>query len=60
MLKFMAKFAPGKRPLPSWLSRPLLRFPQQNHEKEQRRNRKLLMKEDKRLRRILAFSGRFE
>ena len=60
MLRLMAKFATGKRPLWSWLSRPLLRLPQQSHEREQHRSRKLLMKEDKKLQRILAFSGRFE
>ncbi|MDJ0834700.1 MAG: prepilin peptidase [Gammaproteobacteria bacterium] len=60
MLRLMAKFATGKRAMWSWLSRPLLRLPQHHHEKEQHRSRRLLMKEDKKLQRILAFSGRFE
>lgn len=60
MLKLAAKLSPDHRPLNRWLSKLFLRLPQKQHEKTQRQMRKHLMKEDKRLRRILAFSGRFE
>ena len=50
---------PG-RPLPLSLSRPLLRRVQKKHEAKQCRIRKQLMKQDQRLRRTLAFAGRFE
>jgi hypothetical protein len=42
------------------VSRLILRLPQRSHEKKQCRIRKALMKQDQRLRRTLAFSGRFE
>ncbi len=51
--------APGK-PLPRALSRLLLRARQRKLEREQCRIRKALTKQDQRLRRTLAFSGRFE
>jgi len=48
------------KPLAKFLSGPLLRLPQQRHEKRQSRIRKQLMKQDRRLRRTLAFAGRFD
>jgi len=50
---------PGK-PLPAWLGHLLLRLPQRRYETRQRRIRRALTRQDKRLQRILAFSGRFE
>ena len=60
MLNTLTKLAPGNRPLPESISRLILRLPQQKNEKEQRRIRKQLMKQDQRLQRVLAFSGKFE
>jgi preprotein translocase subunit SecA len=47
-------------PIGGWLAMPFLRLAQRKHENRQAKIRKVLMKQDKRLRRILAFSGRFE
>ncbi len=60
MLNVLAKLAPGNRPVPESISRLILRLPQQKNEQEQRRIRKQLMKQDQHLRRVLAFSGKFE
>jgi len=59
-LNLFAKLAPGSRYIPGWIEGLILRLPQQSNEKEQRRIRKQLMQQDKRLQRILAFSGKFE
>ncbi len=59
-IKLMAGLAGEGKPVPAWLSRLILRLPQQRHEARQCRIRKQLMKQDQRLRRTLAFSGRFE
>ncbi len=50
----------GDRPVPAAVARLILRQPQKRYESSQRRIRKALMKQDKQLRRTLAFSGRFE
>jgi len=60
MLKFLAGLGGAGKPVPAFVSRLILRLPQRNHEKKQCRTRKALMKQDKQLRRTLAFSGRFE
>ncbi|MCP3852229.1 MAG: hypothetical protein GY694_18620 [Gammaproteobacteria bacterium] len=60
MLNILAKLTFAKRPLPKFISSLILRLPQQKNEKEQRHIRKQLMKQDKRLQRTLAFSGKFE
>ena len=60
MLSVLAQLAPGNKPVPGFISRLILRLPQQKNEKQQRRIRKQLMKEDQRLQRVLAFSGKFE
>lgn len=46
--------------LGGWLCLPFLRLAQRRHEAQQTKIRKALMKQDKHLRRVLAFSGRFE
>ena len=60
MLKLISRLTLGNRSAPGWLSRWILRWPQHRNEANQYQVRKLLMKQDKRLRRILAFSGKFE
>ncbi len=60
MLRLLNRFAGETRPVAGWLSRFALRWPQVHNEREQYRVRKLLMKQDKQLRRTLAFSGKFE
>ena len=60
MLNLLSHFCPGSNPLPNFIARLVLRLPQQNNEKQQYLLRKTLMKQDRRLRRILAFSGKFE
>ena len=60
ILRFLARLSEKEKQLPAWVSRLILRLPQLSHENRQRRIRKALMKQDKRLRRTLAFSGRFE
>jgi len=59
-IKLMAGMTGEGKPVPAWLSRLILRLPQKRHEAKQCRIRKALMKQDQRLRRTLAFSGRFE
>jgi preprotein translocase subunit SecA len=59
-IKLMAGMSGEGKPVPAWLSHLILRLPQQRHEVKQCRIRKALMKQDQRLRRTLAFSGRFE
>jgi preprotein translocase subunit SecA len=58
--KFLAGLCGDGKPVPASVSRKILRLPQRSHEKKQCRIRKALMKQDQRLRRTLAFSGRFE
>ncbi len=60
MLRVMATLSPGKRSIPVLISRLILWLPQFNNEWSQRATRKELIKQDKRLHRILAFSGKFE
>ena len=60
VLKFLANLTSTGKPVPAFVSRMVLRLPQRSHEKKQCRMRKALMKQDKSLRRTLAFSGRFE
>ncbi len=60
MLKMMICSCPGNKPIPKFIGNIILRLPQQKNEKEQRRIRKLLLKQDRHLQRILAFSGKFE
>lgn len=60
ILKMLGKFTPGQKHLPGFIARLALRLPQQKNEQEQSRTRKKLIKQDRHLRRILAFSGKFE
>ncbi|MCP4334573.1 MAG: prepilin peptidase [Gammaproteobacteria bacterium] len=60
MHRFLASLSADGKPVPETISRFILRLPQRNHEKKQCRIRKTLMKQDQRLRRTLAFAGRFE
>jgi len=60
ILKFFGKLAADGKPLPGFFAGVLLRRAQHRHEKQQCAIRKALTRQDRRLRRILAFAGRFE
>jgi preprotein translocase subunit SecA len=60
MLRLLSGFCREGKPLNGWMCRPFLRRAQRRHEKQQTKVRKALMKQDKHLRRVLAFSGKFE
>jgi preprotein translocase subunit SecA len=61
MLRWISRlfYAQGK-PVSGWVCRPFLHLAQHRFELQQARIRKVLMKQDKQLRRTLAFAGRFE
>ena len=60
MLKLLSGLCRKGKPLGGWMCRPFLRRAQRRHERQQTKIRKVLMKQDKHLRRVLAFSGQFE
>jgi preprotein translocase subunit SecA len=60
VLKLLRALTADGKPISGWPARLLLRLPQRRHEARQCRIRKQLMKQDQRLRRTLAFAGRFE
>jgi len=60
MLRLLSGFCSKGKPLNGWTCRPFLRRAQRGHERQQTKIRKVLMKQDKHLRRVLAFSGQFE
>ena len=60
MLSLVNRLCGQGNPLGGWLCLPFLRLAQRRHEAQQTKIRKALMKQDKHLRRVLAFSGRFE
>ena len=60
LLKFLNGMTSEAKPVPAFLNRLVLRLPQQRHEAKQCRIRKALTKQDQRLRRTLAFAGKFE
>ncbi|MCP4433754.1 MAG: hypothetical protein GY806_22510 [Gammaproteobacteria bacterium] len=60
MIRVMARLCLGDRAIPGLLAGVILWLPQQNNERRQRIIRKQLTKQDQRLRRTLAFSGKFE
>jgi preprotein translocase subunit SecA len=60
MLRLVVGLCGYGNPVGGWLCLPFLRLAQNRHEAQQARIRKALMKQDKHLRRVLAFSGRFE
>ena len=60
MLRLLSRLCPQGTPVSGWACLPFLRRAQRSHELQQAKIRKALMRQDKQLRRILAFSGRFE
>ena len=60
MIQLFAKFCPGNKPIPKFIGKLILGLPQKRNEKEQNLIRKMLMKQDRQLRRVLAFSGKFD
>ena len=60
MLRLLSGLCGKGKPLGGWMCRPFLRRAQRRHERQQTKIRKVLMKQDKHLRRVLAFSGQFE
>ena len=60
ILRLLSRLCGQGNPIPGLACLPFLRLAQRRYESEQSRIRKALMKQDKRLRRTLAFSGRFE
>ena len=60
LLKIFNQFCFGSKPIPDLLGRLILRFPQRKKEKQQCRIRKQVMRHDRQLARLLAFSGKFE
>lgn len=59
-LKLFAKLCYGGKPIPDFFAKPILRFPQFVKERRQRRIRKQVMLNDKRLSKLMSFSGKFE
>lgn len=60
MLKLFSKFCSRSKPMPGLFSELILRLPQYRKEKEQRKLRKQVMDYDRRLLRLMAFSGKGE
>jgi hypothetical protein len=60
MLSLLSRLFPQGTAVSGWLCLPFLRRAQRRHELQQAKVRKALVREDKHLRRVLAFSGRFE
>lgn len=60
MLKLLSKLCPGTKPIPDFLGRLILRFPQRLNENKQRSIRSQVMRIDRQLSRLLAFSGKLE
>ena len=60
MLRLVNRLCGPGNPVGGWLCLPFLRLAQRRHEAQQTKIRKALMKQDKHLRHVLAFSGRFE
>ena len=60
MLNLLSWFCGKAKPVNGWMCLPILRSAQHRHEKQQTKIRRALMKQDKHLRRVLAFSGNFE
>ncbi|MGK0440329.1 MAG: preprotein translocase subunit SecA [Pseudohongiellaceae bacterium] len=59
-LNLLSKLTVGHKSLPPWLSQLIVRLPQKRYEKRQALARKKVTQQDRQLRRILAFSGKFE
>jgi preprotein translocase subunit SecA len=60
MLKLFSLTNSGNKYVPNFIAKPILAYLQQQNQKEQKQIRKLLIKQDHQLQRILAFSGKFE
>lgn len=60
MLSLLGKLCGQGKPVNSLACLPFLRLAQRRYEMQQSKIRKALMRQDKHLRRVLAFSGRFE
>lgn len=60
MLTAFSLLCNGSNPIPAFLASLILRLPQKMKERQQRRIRKQVMKLDRQLSRILAFSGKSE
>lgn len=60
MLMVFSKFCPKAKPIPNFLGRVILRFPQFIKEKQQRVIRQQVMEHDRHIARLLAFTGKFE
>jgi len=60
MLNWISRLYAQGKPVDGWVCRPFLHLAQRSYELQQAGIRKALMKQDKQLRRTLAFSGRFE
>jgi preprotein translocase subunit SecA len=60
MLSLLSRLFPQGTAVSGWLCLPFLRRAQRRHELQQAKVRKALVRQDKHLRRVLAFSGRFE
>jgi preprotein translocase subunit SecA len=60
MLKLLSSLCGKGKPVSGLACLPFLRRAQRRHEMQQTKIRKALMRQDKHLRRVLAFSGRFE
>jgi len=59
ILRLLAKFA-KQQPIPTWISKPILRLPQKWKEFQDSRIRTQLLKLDKQQAKTLAFTGRME
>ncbi len=60
MLRLLSRLCGQGNPVSGWICLPILRLAQRRHESQQTKVRKALMKQDKHLRRVLAFSEKFE
>jgi preprotein translocase subunit SecA len=60
ILRLLSRLRRSGKPIPGLLGLLVLRQAQHRHELQQTKIRKALMRQDKQLRRVLAFAGRFE
>jgi preprotein translocase subunit SecA len=60
MLRLLKWFCSGSKPIPDFIGRLILRFPQMIKERRQWQMRAQVMNYDKHLARLLAFTGKFE
>jgi preprotein translocase subunit SecA len=60
MLKLLNKLCPGTKPIPDFIGRLILGVPQRIHEHKQRSIRRQVMRIDRQLSRLLAFTGKLE